>query len=223
MVSFKTSRYLHLMCFETLIQKHLLQDARRPLVTDRKIYTRKGDRGETSLLGGQRVPKHDERVEAYGTLDELNGHIGLLRDLSKNVWIREILVHVEDRLFAVEAVFAAANSSDIERLPKLLESDVDGLEQAIDKMNETLPSLSNFVLPGGNVANSFAHIARAVCRRAERCVSRVAFDHTQCALALRYINRLSDFLFVLARKFSCDAGTPEICWNPKENAANSRS
>lgn len=180
-----------------------------------KIYTRKGDGGKTSLLGGVMVPKHDDRIEAYGTVDELNSYIALLHDYSPDNWVNEILLEVEDRLFTIESQLAAATEADMVRLPLISEADIKLLEHSIDKMNETLPPITSFVLPGGHLLNSYAHIARTVCRRAERCVSRMNVTHEQHLLGLKYLNRLSDFLFVLARKFSFDNGANEISWKPR--------
>lgn len=183
-------------------------------MTEWKIYTRKGDGGETSLLGGQRVPKHDDRIEAYGTVDELNSFIALLRDHCSDEWAEDLLLAIEERLFTIESVLAAGTRADIEGLPRLAEDDISRLEKAIDLMNEKLPPLASFILPGGHPLNSYAHLARTVCRRAERCVTRVATDHPQHQAGLKYLNRLSDFLFVLARKFTYDNHAVEIPWKP---------
>ena len=183
-------------------------------MTEWKIYTRKGDGGETSLLGGLRVPKHDDRIEAYGTVDELNSFIAVLRDNSANQWANHLLLVIEERLFTIESVLAAATPADLEKLPQVIPTDITLLEEAIDLMNETLPPLTTFILPGGHPLNSYAHLARTVCRRAERCVTRVATNHPQHQAALKYLNRLSDFLFVLARKFTYDHQAQEIPWKP---------
>ncbi|HML85857.1 MAG TPA: cob(I)yrinic acid a,c-diamide adenosyltransferase [Bacteroidales bacterium] len=173
-----------------------------------KIYTRKGDKGETSLLGGQRVPKYHERIEAYGTVDELNSFVAVIRDMCHDEWVCSLLLEVEERLFTVESVLAAGSPEDILRLPKINDEDITILEDAIDKMNEDLPPLTSFILPGGNLLNSYAHIA-------ERCAVKAAYDHPQYAMGVKYLNRLSDYLFVLARKFSHDAGDAEIAWKPR--------
>lgn len=180
-----------------------------------KIYTRKGDKGETSLLGGQRVPKYHERIEAYGTVDELNSFVALIRDMCNDEWVCSILLEVEERLFTVESILAAGSPEDIINLPKINDEDITLLEEAIDAMNEKLPALTSFILPGGNILNSYSHIARTVCRRAERCAVKAAYDHHQYAMGVKYLNRLSDYLFVLARKFSHDAGATEIAWKPR--------
>lgn len=179
-----------------------------------KIYTRKGDGGETSLLGGLRVPKHDQRIEAYGTVDELNSFVALVRDLSPDPWVNGVLLDVEERLFVVESLLAAATPEDWIRLPRIGDTDIKKLEEAIDHMNETLPPISSFILPGGHPLNSYAHVARTICRRAERCVSAMARPEQEHQLALKYLNRLSDFLFVLARKFTHDNKAEEIAWKP---------
>jgi len=183
-------------------------------MTEWKIYTRKGDGGETSLIGGQRVPKYDDRIEAYGTVDELNSFIALIRDLSHDEWANAILLGVEERLFTVESVLAAATPADMEKLPRITGADIQHLEKAIDFMNESLPPISSFILPGGHPLNSYTHVARTVCRRAERCVVRMATSEEQHQMGLKYLNRLSDFLFVLARKFSYDNKSEEIPWKP---------
>lgn len=179
-----------------------------------KIYTRKGDGGETSLLGGLRVPKHDPRIEAYGTVDELNSFVALVRDFSTDAWANALLLVIEERLFVVESLLAAATPDDWKRLPRITEADIQKLEEAIDLMNETLPPITNFILPGGHPLNAYAHVARTVCRRAERCVSAMAAPDEEHQLALKYLNRLSDFLFVLARKFTHDNKAVEIAWKP---------
>lgn len=183
-------------------------------MTEWKIYTRKGDGGETSLIGGQRVPKYDDRIEAYGTVDELNSFIALLRDHSHDEWANAILLEIEERLFTIESVLAAATPENMKNLPKINDTDIQHLEQAIDFMNESLPPINSFILPGGHPLNSYAHVARTVCRRAERCVARMVTPNEQHQAGLKYLNRLSDFLFVLARKFSYDNKAGEIPWKP---------
>jgi len=188
-----------------------------------KIYTKTGDKGTTSLYGGTRVPKHHIRIESYGTVDELNSHIGLLRDQDIDVRSKEILTHIQDRLFTAGAILAtdpekAILKSGKERLniPKIDEEDITLLENEIDMMNDSLAPMTNFILPGGHPSVSFCHIARCVCRRAERQTSFLHENEPVDAHVLTYLNRLSDYLFVLARKLSKDLKVDEIKWIPKK-------
>ncbi len=186
--------------------------------TDFKIYTKTGDKGQTSLIGGTRVPKYHERIEAYGTLDELNSFIGLIRDQEVSPHIKEILLEVQDRVFTAESLLAADPASTIKSLPLLAESDIVLLEKQIDKMNETLPALSSFILPGGHTTVSFCHIARTVCRRAERLTIKLIENNPetlQGELVVKYLNRLSDYLFVLARSVGKDLDVGETLWNAR--------
>ena len=188
-----------------------------------KIYTKTGDKGTTALFGGTRVPKHHIRIDSYGTVDELNSHIGLIRDQDIDPRSKEILVHIQDRLFTVGAVLATdpekmtlKNGKDRLNIPRVDEEDIELLEKEMDIMNEHLPPMTHFVLPGGHTTVSYCHIARCVCRRAERLATALyevePFDeHT-----LKYLNRLSDYLFVLARKLSNDLQADEIKWIPKK-------
>jgi cob(I)alamin adenosyltransferase len=180
-----------------------------------KIYTKTGDKGETSLLGGTRVPKYDLRIEAYGTVDELNSHIGLLRDKSPEEKITDLLVIIQDRLFSIGSNLAMEPGNTKFKIPQILESDIEFLEQAIDAMNETLYPLHSFILPGGHETVSFCHIARCVCRRAERNVIYLATQSEVSPIIIKYLNRLSDFLFVLSRKLSVLLEAKEIEWKPK--------
>jgi cob(I)alamin adenosyltransferase len=180
-----------------------------------KIYTKTGDKGETSLLGGTRVPKYDLRIEAYGTVDELNSHIGLLRDKSPEEKITNLLVIIQDRLFSIGSNLAMEPGNTKFKIPQILESDIEFLEQAIDAMNETLSPLHSFILPGGHETVSFCHIARCVCRRAERNVIYLATQSEVSPVIIKYLNRLSDFLFVLSRKLSVLLAAKEIEWKPK--------
>lgn len=179
-----------------------------------KIYTKGGDRGETSLLGGTRVPKDHERVEAYGNLDELNSYIGLIRDHDIDAHYRQVLIRVQEDLFVAEALVAKDPEIETRPLPPLPDEEVTMLEQEIDEMNLELPPLANFILPGGAPVVSVCHIARTVCRRAERSLIALdrssGVDHT----IIRFVNRLSDYLFVLARKTGRDAGAAETPWIP---------
>ena len=188
-----------------------------------KIYTKTGDKGTTALFGGTRVPKHHIRIESYGTIDELNSYIGLIRDQEIDNNYKSILSHIQDRLFTLGAILAtdpekAVLKSGKERLniPKISEKDIAFLETEMDTMNEALPAMTHFVLPGGHQTVSFCHIARCVCRRAERLTSYLNDNEPINPLVLQYINRLSDYLFVLARKLSHDLHAEEIKWIPEK-------
>ncbi len=190
-----------------------------------KIYTKTGDKGTTALFGGTRVPKHHIRIESYGTVDELNSHLGLIRDQNIDQHYKEILMGIQDKLFTVGAVLAtdpekAILKSGKERLniPKISEADIQLLEREMDNMNESLPEMTHFVLPGGHQTVSFCHIARCVCRRAERLASALNDLEPFLPEALTYLNRLSDYLFVLARKLSYDLQAEEIKWIPKKES-----
>ncbi len=182
---------------------------------DWKIYTKGGDKGQTALIGGTRVPKYHQRIEAYGTIDELKSYIGLIRDLSENEQTRELLFEIQDRLFTAESLIAADTEESSKNLPKLFEVDVELLEKNIDQMNEKLPELSSFIMPGGHPLASHTHIARTICRRAERQTIKAAVEFAIDPLCVKYLNRLSDFLFVLARKFAFELGGEEITWKPR--------
>jgi len=185
---------------------------------DLKIYTKTGDRGETSLIGGTRVPKYHERIEAYGTLDELNSFIGLIRDQDIDEDTRKLLIEIQDRIFTAESLLAADPSVQTKALPRLIEEDIRLLETEIDKMNGELPELTSFILPGGNPVVSFSHVARCVCRRAERLTIRLVENNhetLQGDMVIKYLNRLSDFLFVLARKFAFDFNAVETPWKAR--------
>jgi len=181
-----------------------------------KIYTKGGDKGETSLLGGTRVLKSHERVEAYGNLDELNSFIGLIRDQEISTPYHKILIRIQERLFVAEALVARDPAVETKELPSLTEEDITILEQEIDAMNEELPPLNNFILPGGHPVVSYCHIARTVCRRAERSLIRLNSTNPVDDIIIRFLNRLSDYLFVLARKTGKDFGAIESPWIPKK-------
>lgn len=180
-----------------------------------KIYTKTGDKGQTSLIGGVRVPKHNIRIEAYGTVDELNSYIGLLRDQDIDTNSKTILIEIQDRLFTLGSHLAADPVKSRMKLPEIELADVTLLENEIDKMNETLPEMRSFVLPGGHTVVSFCHIARCVCRRAERCVTHLAALENVEDIIHIYLNRLSDYLFVLSRKLTHDFNANEIPWKPR--------
>lgn len=180
-----------------------------------KIYTKKGDTGQTSLIGGTRVPKHHLRVEAYGTADELNVCIGFIADQQIDATLKQQLRTIQDRLFTIGAALASDPEKSKMAIPDLLEGDVVFLEQAIDAMDAALPALQNFILPGGHTSVSFCHLARVVCRRTERIVTHLAENEPVEPLILTYLNRLSDYLFVLGRKIALDLGVQEIEWRPR--------
>ena len=190
-----------------------------------KVYTKTGDKGTTALFGGTRVPKHHIRIESYGTIDELNSHIGLIRDQDIDPLYKNILMHIQDRLFTVGAILAtdpekAVLKSGKARLniPKISNEDIERLEKEMDNMEASLPPMTHFVLPGGHQTVSFCHIARTVCRRAERLASHLNDLEPFQPETLMYINRLSDYLFVLARKLSHDLQAEEIKWIPQKES-----
>jgi cob(I)alamin adenosyltransferase len=180
-----------------------------------KIYTKTGDTGSTSLVGGTRVSKANLRIESYGTVDELNSYIGLLRDLDVNESRRDILKEIQDRLFTIGAILASEAEQNRKQIPDLYESDVELLEKEMDTMNEAIPPMRFFILPGGHQAISFGHLARTVCRRAERLVIRLAEADEVEPLVIKYLNRLSDYIFVLCRQMHIDLGVDEIAWKPR--------
>lgn len=179
-----------------------------------KVYTKKGDQGETSLIGGTRVRKDHVRIEAYGTVDELNSWIGVLRDHSTQSEQKAVLLEIQDRLFTIGSHLASDPETARMKLPEIAENDIQKLEEEMDRMDEALPPLRSFVLPGGHPAVSFCHVARCVCRRAER--NSIHLDGLSLVnpLIIQYFNRLSDYLFVLSRKLSFDLKAEEIPWNP---------
>lgn len=180
-----------------------------------KIYTRTGDKGRTTLVGGKPVLKTHIRIEAYGTIDELMAHIGMLIDMSDNGNIKERLLGIQDRLMTCAAILAADCDDCQIKIPEINESDIKELEIAIDEMESELPALSSFVLPGGHIITSQCHIARTVCRRAERQIIRLSTELFVPDTVIKYINRLSDYLFVLARKILRDFNKEDTPWKPK--------
>ena len=178
-----------------------------------KIYTLTGDDGTTSLSGGKRVPKHSLRVEAYGSVDELIAWIGLLRDYKENSERKQLLIYIQDQLMRCVAVLADdTRGSNNEK--KLLQPDsISVIEKEIDSIEDLLPPLKGFLLPGGNILISYCHIARCVCRRAERAVSRLNEAEGSAEVIIKFLNRLSDFLFVLSRKIALDLDNEEINWS----------
>lgn len=180
-----------------------------------KIYTKTGDKGQTSLIGGTRIPKFDVRIEAYGTVDELNAFVGLIRDQAIDEHTRGILIETQDRLFTIGSLLAADPVKNKMQLPQITEADIQLLEKEIDEMNTHLPEMKAFVLPGGHTTISFCHIARCVCRRAERSVLRLNEREPVDELIYKYLNRLSDYLFVLSRKITHDLQATETPWKPR--------
>ncbi len=180
-----------------------------------KIYTKTGDKGETSLIGGTRLPKHHIRIESYGNVDELNSFVGLVRDSVTEKELINLLIEIQDRLFTIGSLLAADPEKNKMQLPQLSENDITLLEKAIDKMNETLPEMKSFVLPGGHIAVSYCHIARCVCRRAERATLKLAENEKVDEIIYKYLNRLSDYFFVLSRKLTQDFKANEIPWKPR--------
>lgn len=180
-----------------------------------KIYTKTGDKGLTSLIGGTRVPKHHLRIESYGTVDELNSYIGLIRDQDIAAKHKEVLKEVQDRLFTIGASLAADPEKSKMKIPDLHTADIGLLEQEIDRMDTELPLLRHFILPGGSNAVSFCHIARCVCRRAERLSVNLSEDSFVEEKVIIYLNRLSDYLFTLSRKIGNEQQIVENEWIPR--------
>lgn len=182
-----------------------------------KIYTKTGDNGKTSLIGGTKVYKSDLRIEAYGTIDELNSFIGLCLDHLRSNNIANVLTEIQDRVFTIGSALACDPDKETKlKIPDLHEGDVELLEKEIDKMNEILPEMKSFILPGGHIGVSSLHIARTVCRRAERCCVKMQKKEMEVEhLIIKYLNRLSDYLFVLARFAAHQLNVEEIPWKPR--------
>ena len=180
-----------------------------------KIYTKTGDEGTTSLFGGKRVFKSDLRIDTYGTIDELNSYVGLLRDQEVNQKRKEVLVEIQDRLFTVGSILATEPGNLKIKIPMLQESDITFLEKQIDEMDSLLPAMKSFVLPGGHESVSFGHVARTVCRRAERLVIALNQQEKVDELVIKYLNRLSDYLFVLCRMMTKELNAEETPWKPR--------
>lgn len=180
-----------------------------------KIYTKKGDTGTTGLIGGTRVLKSSLRIEAYGTIDELNSYIGLIRDQNIGDNYSAQLLEIQDRLFTIGSSLASDPEKSSMKIPDLHAADIELLEKWMDEMDELLPEMKNFVLPGGHTTVSFCHIARCVCRRAERIIIDLHQHEFVADLVIMYTNRLSDYLFVLSRKITQDIGALEHPWKPR--------
>lgn len=180
-----------------------------------KIYTKTGDAGETSLIGGVRVHKSHLRIESYGTVDELNSYLGLIKDQIEIPKAKEIIYEIQDRLFTIGAVLASDPEKSKMKIPDLHESDLLLLESEMDAMDASLPMLKNFVLPGGHTVASHCHVARCICRRAERVVVHLSLESEVPDIIVRYLNRLSDYLFMLSRYIVHQTGSEEILWRPR--------
>jgi cob(I)alamin adenosyltransferase len=180
-----------------------------------KIYTKTGDKGQTSLFGGARLPKNHIRIEAYGTVDELNSYIGLVRDVAENEAVKSVLKEVQDRLFTIGSNLASDPSKDM-ITPDVHQADIELLETEIDSMMAELPPLRSFILPGGHTTVSFCHIARCVCRRTERLVVALAENEKVEVMIIQYLNRLSDYLFALGRLLAKDLGVEEVKWEARK-------
>jgi len=184
-----------------------------------KIYTKTGDKGQTSLFTGKRVYKHNLRIESYGTVDELNSYIGLIKDHAPKGENLELMHRIQDRLFTIGSILATEpQKMDGNRfkIPQISEEDITALEQNMDSMNEELPEMTHFVLPGGHPTVSFCHVGRTICRRAERRITQLNENVPIDALVIKYINRLSDFLFVLARYWGQKVNAKEVKWIPEK-------
>ncbi len=190
-----------------------------------KIYTKTGDKGQTSLIGGTRVPKHHIRIEAYGTIDELNSWIGVIRDSipAENMQAgipyqhtKIILIDIQDKLFTIGSHLASDPEKSKMKLPDIADAAVSILENEMDAIDNSVPAMRNFILPGGNLTVSYCHVARCVCRRAERCIIHLSESAPVDEVIIRYVNRLSDYLFMLSRKLTQDLGAEEIPWLPRQ-------
>ena len=179
-----------------------------------KVYTKTGDKGTTSLIGGKRVSKYNSRIEAYGTIDELNSYMGLIRDLVNEKEIKFLISEIQSKLMHVSSILATETEESQKKYAKVIEEDIIKLEKEIDRMNDSLPALTKFILPGGHQTVSHCHIARTICRRAERKIVFVADNDFVDDIVIKYINRLSDYLFTLARFMSNKLGADEIEWLP---------
>lgn len=180
-----------------------------------KIYTKTGDKGTTALFGGKRVSKADLRIETYGTVDELNSWLGVLRDQPVNTNRQAELIEIQDRLFTIGSILATVPGNDKVKIPFLVSEDISFLEKKIDTMEEHLEPMKFFVLPGGHASISFGHVARTVCRRTERLVIELDSQEKVNELVIQYMNRLSDYLFVLCRMMTKELKVEETPWKPR--------
>lgn len=180
-----------------------------------KIYTKTGDAGTTSLFSGRRVLKSELRIDTYGTVDELNSWLGVLRDQPVNQSRKDLLIEIQDRLFTIGSILATEPGNAQVKIPTLLESDVALLERKMDAMDSQLPPMRSFILPGGHPAVSFGHVARTVCRRAERLVIALSQTEEIDPFVIKYLNRLSDYLFMLCRMMAHELKAEETPWKPK--------
>lgn len=181
-----------------------------------KVYTKTGDKGLTSLFGGSRVLKSHIRIESYGTIDELNSHVGLLKDQPVNQSRKDLLENIQDKLFTIGAILATEPGNTKVKVPSLSLEHVTSLEKAMDEMDESLPVMKNFVLPGGHESVSFCHITRCICRRAERLAIALNESEPVEAVVIQYLNRLSDYFFVLSRKMALELNITETPWHPNK-------
>ncbi len=188
-----------------------------------KVYTKTGDKGTTALFGGTRVPKHHIRIESYGTVDELNSYIGLIRDQDVQAEHKSLLIEIQDRLFVVGAILATAPEKEVLKngtqrlnIMRIGEEDITRLESEIDRIDGVVPPMTHFILPGGHTTVSYCHISRCVCRRAERLVSHLNEIEPVDELVLKYLNRLSDYLFMLARMLTFELRAEEVKWIPRK-------
>jgi cob(I)alamin adenosyltransferase len=180
-----------------------------------KIYTKTGDNGTTALFGGKRVSKADLRIETYGTVDELNSWFGVIRDQEVNKIRSTFLIEIQDRLFTIGSILATEPGNTKVKIPALAETDITLLEKEIDAMESSLEPMRFFVLPGGHQAVSFCHVTRTVCRRAERLAIALHNQEPLEPVVIQYLNRLSDYIFVLSRKMAAELNAPETPWKPK--------
>lgn len=179
-----------------------------------KIYTKTGDDGTTGLLGGDRVSKSNPKIEAYGTIDELNAHVGMVRDLFTQPEIQNQLLSIQNQLFIIGSHLATSDKGTKMNLPEMPENEIQNLELWMDEMDKSLPVLQHFILPGGHPASSASHVTRCVCRRAERRIVEIKSTENSHSLHLKYINRLSDYFFVLSRYILQEFGKEAIKWEP---------
>ena len=177
-----------------------------------KIYTKTGDNGTTSLIGGKRVKKYDDRIEAYGTVDELISYLGLIRDQQINESHKTFLLSIQNKLMVCAAILATDCDNSLIKVPKIMQTDIILLENEIDVIEKSLPVLKSFILPGGHQASSLTHVSRNICRHAERLAIKLNDKTKSCSMVVKYLNRLSDYLFVMGRKILKDKKIDEILW-----------